>query len=289
MIRIFTTIFLVSTIAVTVLAQDDLLNELEKEKTEDAPVIGTFNGTRLINGHSVETKHRGALEFIITHRFGKTSSGGIELWGLDESYIRLGLEYGITDKLGVGIGRSSFDKTFDYYVKYKALEQRPGIPVTVSVFGSAAYNASRNISAPALKTGDKMAYTTQLLVARKFSSRLSLQLMPTYLFRATVTDSIAVNNLISLGMGGRVKLTKSMAVIGEYYLRLNEKEESPYFDSFGLGVEFETGGHVFQLIFTNSIGMVERAFVSETGDDFFDGDIHFGFNITRTFQLGRKK
>jgi hypothetical protein len=105
-------------------AQDDMLKELEgQEKKEDASVLGTFNGTRLINGHSVETKHKQALEFIITHRFGKINQGGFDLWGLDESYIRLGLEYGITDRLGVGFGRSSFDKSFDYYVKYKRLNR----------------------------------------------------------------------------------------------------------------------------------------------------------------------
>ena len=288
----FFALALLLTITLVSFAQDDLLKELNsQEEKENVPVVGTFNGTRLINGHSIETKNRGALEFIITHRFGRINSGGFNLWGLDESYIRIGLEYGITDKLGVGFGRSSFDKSFDYYVKYKVLEQKDGVPVTISALGTAAYKAVLNQVDPSLKTGEKMSYVGQVLIARKFSSRVSLQIMPTFLHQATTfeDESIATKNLISLGMGGRVKLTKSMAILGEYYLRMNEKDDNPFHDSMGLGIEFETGGHVFQLIFTNSNGMIERAFMAETADDFFDGGIHFGFNITRTFQLSRNK
>jgi hypothetical protein len=274
----------------TVTAQDDLLNELSaKDEPEPTKVLSTFHGTRLINGHSVETKHRGSLEFIITHRFGTINSGGYNLWGLDDASIRLGLEYGITDRLGIGFGRSSYDKTFDYYAKYKLLEQQEGIPVTLTLLGTAAYRAASNVEFPELETADKMAYVAQLLIARKFSPGISLQLMPAFLHRAIVDQDIAVNGLFSLGVGGRVKITKSMALVGEYYARLNEKEESPYYNSIGFGVEFDTGGHVFQLVFTNSIGMVERAFLAETAGDFFEGDIRFGFNITRTFQIAGKK
>lgn len=271
-------------------AQNDLLDELSdlEEPTKDE-VFSTFQGTRLINGHSVETKHRASLEFIITHRFGTLNSGGYNLWGLDDASIRLGLEYGITDNLGVGIGRSSFDKSFDYYLKYKILTEKQGVPVTITAFGSAAYNASMNVQFPELKTGDKMAYTGELLVAKKLSSRLSLQLMPIFIYRSTVDQSENINGLFSLGFGGRAKITRSMALVGEYYWRLNENENNPNHDALGMAVEFETGGHIFQLVFTNAIGMIERGFVAETTGDFFKGDIRFGFNITRTFQFGRKK
>ncbi len=272
------------------LAQDDLLSEMEKQETVVSDfTIGTFSGTRLINGHSIETKHKGSLEFIITHRFGTLNSGGYNLWGLDNSSIRLGLEYGITDKLGVGVGRSSFDKTFDYYTKYKVLRQTKSVPVTVTALGTASFKASMREEFPTLATRDKMSYVAQLLIARKFSQRVSFQLAPAFLHQRTVNQDTAVNNLLSLGMGGRVKITRSMAVVAEYYLRLNEHDATPFNDSIGLGVEFETGGHVFQLVFTNSRGMMERAFLAETTGDFFDGDIHFGFNITRTFQLSGKK
>lgn len=289
MMRILLTGLFSLVLAQTVVSQDDLLNELGEKETDEAElVIEAFNGTRMINGHSTETKYKSSLEFIITHRFGTLNSGGYNLWGLDESSIRLGLEYGITDRLGVGMGRSSLDKTFDYYIKYKALQQSKHMPVTLTALGTASYNASMNVEFPTLTTQEKMSYVTQVLLSRKFSSRLSLQLAPVLLHRATVDQNIAVNDLFAVGFGGRMKVTKSMAIIGEYYYRVNENENTPYYNPIGMGVEFETGGHVFQLVFTNSRGMVERTFLAETEGDFFAGDIHFGFNITRTFQLSRK-
>lgn len=271
-------------------SQDDLLVELQGSMTKtNDPVIGTFSGTRIVNGHSVETRSKKVLEFIITHRFGAINTGAYEAFGLDNSVVRIGFEYGITDRMMVGIGRSSSDKSFDYFGKYRALRQSDIMPISITVFGSAAYLGLRNEQLNELNTPDKMAYTTQLLIARKFSSRVSLQVSPSFLYRSTVDQDIAVNNLISLGMGGRFKITKSMALVLEYYLRLNENADSPYNDSIGVSLEFETGGHVFQLVFTNSQGLIERQFMAETTGDFFDGDIHFGFNITRAFQLGRKK
>lgn len=271
-------------------AQDDLLKELESSDTKkNNPVISTFSGTRVVNGHSVETRSKNILELIVTHRFGTLNSGAYEAFGLDNSAVRIGLEYGITDRLNVGIGRSSFDKTFDYFGKYKILRQSHTMPVTLTLFASAAYLGLKNPQLNELSTTDKMAYTTQVLLARKLSDRVSLQVSPSYLYRATVDQDAAVNNLMSLGMGGRFKVTKSMAVVLEYYLRMNEKSNSPYNDAIGVNIEFETGGHVFQLVFTNTLGMVERQFMAESAGDFFDGDIHFGFNITRAFQLGRKK
>lgn len=276
--------------SLVVFSQDDLLKELEDSQPKtNEPVISTFSGTRVVNGHSVDTRSKNVLEFIITHRFGTLNSGAYEAFGLDNSVARIGLEYGITNRLMVGIGRSSSDKSFDYFGKYKVLQQSKTMPLSITLFGSAAYLGLRNEQLNELNTPDKMAYVTQLLLARKFSSRVSLQLSPSYLYRTTVDQDIAVNNLISLGMGGRFKITKSMALVLEYYLRLNERSESPYNDAIGVSLEFETGGHVFQLVFTNSQGLIERQFMAETAGEFFDGDIHFGFNITRAFQLGRKK
>lgn len=279
-------------VIISAYAQDDLLNELEKNEGDKKDyVIQTFKGTRIVNGHSIETKSAGSLEFIISHRFGAINSGSYDLWGLDFSTIRLGLEYGITDRLGVGIGRSSLDKTFDTYVKYKALRQSTGsgsFPFTLTLLGNMTYKNSKEGDDKNLESNDRIAYVAQALFARKFSPALSLQLAPLFLHRNTVDQNIAVNDLIALGVGGRVKITRSVAISGEYYARLNEKDGSPYKDAIGLGIDIETGGHVFQLIFTNSIGMTERIMVAETPEDFFDGDIHFGFNITRTFQLSKK-
>lgn len=264
--------------------QNDLLDELPDD-AGNYEVIQTFKGTRLVNGHTVETKSASELEFIISHRFGRLNSGGYNLYGLDDAFIRIGLEYGITDDLGVGIGRSSYDKTYDAYAKYKLLAQRPGVPVTVTLLGSWAYRTLKGIVD--YEPEDRMAFAAQALIARKLSDRVAVQLAPVWVHKNLVDTQEEINDLLALGIGARASVTRSVALIGEYYLRLNPHENSPYNDALGIGVEIETGGHVFQLNFTNSIGMIERQFVSETSGDFFDGDVHFGFNITRTFQLGR--
>lgn len=275
-------------------AQDDLMNELlgdQKPETEYA--LQTFKGTRIINGQSVETKGKGELEFIFSHRFGRINSGSYNLWGLDDAFVRLGLEYGLTDRLGVGLGRSSTDKTFDGYLRYKILRQSKGvtnIPVTITTIGTTYIKTSPKASDnPQINTEDRLAYSLSVLVARKFTSNFSLQLSPVYVHRNAVDQSIENNDDFAIGIGTRYKFTRSMALTGEYYYRANATSNSPYYDAVGFGLDIETGGHVFQLLFTNSLGMFDRAIVSETEGDFFSGDIHFGFNISRTFQLSHKK
>lgn len=279
-----------------VFAQDDLMKELEQsQKPEVEYAEQTFKGTRLVNGQSVETKGKGELEFIFAHRFGPMNGGLYELFGLDQAYVRLGLEYGITDRLGVGFGRNSVDKTMDFYGRMKILKQSKGarvMPFTVTAFGQAAIKMSpRKEDDPTgtLTTINRMSYTAQLLIARKLSQKISLQLMPTIVHRNRVDKTIEDNDQIAIGAGGRWKLTRSVALTTEYYYRLNVKDGNPYHDSLGFGVDIETGGHVFQLVLTNSRGLTERAWLTETTGNFFDGDIHLGFNITRTFQLVKRK
>jgi hypothetical protein len=279
----------------TVLAQDDLLKELDDSKTETDKTIATFKGTRIINGHSIETKPASTLEFIFSHRFGPINDGWYEMYGLDQAFVRLGLDYGITDNLSVSIGRNSVNKTVDGYFKYKFISQQKGaknIPFTATFLGGSAYQLSprRNSDiAPDYKNIDRISYTGQLLIARKFTSELSLQIMPTFVHKNAVDQSFEKNNQFALGAGGRYKFTKSMAFTAEYYHNLSFTDNTPYQNVLGFGFDIETGGHVFQLVFTNSIGLTERAFITETTDNFFDGDIHFGFNVTRTFQFKREK
>lgn len=274
------------------MAQNDLLEELEKnDVTENENTIATFKGTRIVNGHSIETKPGGTLEFIFSHRFGAMNTGWYEMFGLDQAFVRIGLDYGITDRLSVSLGRNSINKTLDWYAKYKFLQQQSGprtIPFTITGLAGVAFRLEpkRNSDVvPAIETTDRLAYTGQLLIARKFTSALSLQLMPTVIHKNLVNQDFEENTQIALGVGGRIKLTPSMAFTGEYYHNLSRLDDSPYHNSLGLGIDIETGGHVFQLVFTNAIGLTERAFITETTDDFFDGDIHFGFNVTRTFQF----
>jgi hypothetical protein len=274
-------------------AQEDLMNELERQhKPGTDYALQAFKGTRIVNGNSVETKGKGELEFIFSHRFGRINSGSYNFWGLDDAFVRLGLEYGITDKLGVGIGRSSTDKTFDGYLKYKIFKQSKGdvnFPITVTAVGSGYIQTSPQAKFnPQIETSDRLAYSVSLLMARRINSNLSLQLAPVFVHRNTVTQPFENNDDFALGLGGRYKITRSVALSGEYYYRVNAQEGSMNYDAIGCGIDIETGGHVFQLIFTNSLGMFDRSIVSETQGDFFNGDVHFGFNITRTFQFTHK-
>jgi hypothetical protein len=276
-------------------AQEDLMKELEQNQNTDTDyAFQTFKGTRLVNGHTVETKPHGTLEFIFAHRFGAVNGGLYEMFGLDDAYVRLGLDYGVTDNMSISIGRNSVDKTMDGYIKYKLIRQSKGsknFPVTITALGGAGYrNTPKKDAVPdGFENVDRLAYVGQLLIARKFTTNFSFQLMPTFIHKNAVDQTLEDNDQIALGAGGRLKLTKSVALTCEYYYRFDVLEVNPYFNTLGLGIDIETGGHVFQLILTNTRGLTERAFITETEGDFGDGDIHLGFNVTRTFQLKHKK
>ena len=274
-------------------AQDDLLGLLESGTTQEKePVYATFKGTRVILGHSVKLRKQNELEFLISHRFGRINSGSHNFWGLDVANIRLGLEYGILDNLNVGIGRSSFDKSFDGFLKYKLLQQSTGaggFPFSVVLFGSGAIRTTpREEADPTVDFEDRLAYTSQIIIGKKINPGLSLQLMPSVVHKNKVAF-VDDNTQYALGAGGRLKLSKRIALNAEYYYRLGTPDETDFTNSVSIGFDIETGGHVFQLHFTNSEMTLERAFITENTDNFFDGDIHFGFNISRTFQLKRPK
>ena len=276
-------------------AQEDLLRELELSQPQGTDyVLQTFKGTRLINGHSIETKGRGDLEFIFAHRFGAVNEGLYELFGLDEAYVRIGLDYGFSDHFSASIGRNSVDKSLDGYIKYKIARQRSGasaFPLSITGLGGIVYKASpqRDQVPEGFNTVDRLAYVGQLLIASKINGRFSVQLMPTMIHKNAVEQRKEDNDQFALGLGGRIRLTKGVALTSEYYHRINAPATKPLHNTFGFGVDIETGGHVFQLVLTNTSGLTERAFITETEGEFFEGDIHFGFNVTRTFHLARKK
>ncbi len=302
--NIFTILFLMS--VVNLRAQDDLMKELEQNKKPETSYVGqTFKGTRIVNGQSVETKGKGELEFIFAHRFDKINSGSYNAFGFDGyAIVRLGLEYGITDRLGVSVGRTFYggNKMVDSYVRYKVARQSTGansFPVTITAIGTVTYQAFPNaadaaqLGIPLPSTSDRMGYVAEVLFARKFSSTFSAQVTPIFVHRNAVNKSIENNDDYAVAFGGRYRLTRSFSLIGEYYTRLNANSNSPYYNSAGLGVDIETGGHVFQLVFTNSLGLNTQTIVTQTGGpndgNLGKGDVHFGFNITRTFQTGKRK
>lgn len=276
--------------AIELTAQDDLMALLEKESEPGINYTeATFKGTRLINGHSIETRKKGVLDFIIGHRFGRINSGAYEFFGLDQSNVRIGFDYGLTNRLNIGIGRNSFEKTYDSFLKYKLMKQQSGsrqLPVSIVAFSSIAIKTLRT-NDPATETDfiSSLTYTYQIIIARKFSPSFSFQLLPSLVHRNAVLPDLEGNDIYALGAGGRVKLTKRLSLNAEYYYQFNRIANSLIQNSFALGVDIETGGHVFQLQLTNSRAMIEKGFITETTGNFFRGDIHFGFNISRTFQL----
>lgn len=249
-----------------------------------------FFDTRIVNGHSVETEKPGTLQFIIAHRFGKLNSGIQNLFGLDESTIRLGLDYGLTPWFTLGIGRSSFQKTFDFYGKLSLIRQHTSFPISATLLQTIALNSLRQTPGLDLTFDHRLSYTSQLLLARKFGRRLSIQLMPTYIHRNLVSTSEEKNDVFSLGVAGRIQVNRRLALLGEYFHtptgQLDENFFSP--QSLSLGAEIHTGGHVFQMHLSNSRGMIERLFITESEGKWKNGDIYFGFNVSRDFNLRRQ-
>tara|TARA_Y100000813_G_scaffold185017_1_gene156535 strand:+ start:213 stop:1076 length:864 start_codon:yes stop_codon:yes gene_type:complete len=269
-------------------AQEDLLAILDEETEEvETKVEAIFKGTRLINGHTVETRDRNNLDFIISHRFGRLNGGAYEFFGLDQSNVRLGLDYGLTDNINLGIGRSSFEKTFDGYFKYAFVHQTSGkrnVPVSATLLSSISIKTLRQREFEELTFSQKIAYTHQVLIARKFSSAFSMQVMPTLIHFNAIEPTDERNNAFAAGIGGRIKLNKRVSLNAEYYYQFQRKDPLSK-NVIAIGFDIETGGHVFQLQLTNAQAMIEKGFLAETTGDFFNGDIHFGFNISRTFQL----
>jgi len=272
----------------------DLMDILDEETPQSTEYVSaSFKGTRIINGHSIENRKEGTLEFLISHRFGKISDGVDQLFGLDDSNIRFALEYAFTDRIMVGFGRSSFEKTLDGFIKYKLLKQSVGqkeIPLSVSLFGSIARKTIKDYNPenkPDFK--DRLFYTTQILIARKFNNVFSLQISPTYIHRNSVRIEEDPHDFFALGSGLRYKMSTRVSVNVEYFHNFNPLHSINTHNAFAIAVDIETGGHVFQLMLSNANTMIEKAFITETTSDFFNGDIHFGFNISRAFHLKKHK
>jgi opacity protein-like surface antigen len=290
--RRFVIILLAAMGSVHLRAQDstllNMLNDSMQAHTGKSYVSGTFKATHIINMQTTESTAAGALSFVIQHRFGKLNSGSYNFFGLDNATLRLGLDYGITDRLNVGIGRSSYLKTFDGFVKYKVLQQTEGMqmPVSVSVLGTITNYTQRITGKEYLTANLRTAYSGQLLIARKINRILSLEVTPTYLHYNLVSTVADKNDVFALGMGGRVRITRRMSINAEYdYVPSGQVMSASVHNSFSMGWDIETGGHVFQLVFSNSQSMLETQYLTQTDGTWGKGDLYFGFNISRNFNL----
>jgi hypothetical protein len=295
--RYFLLFFALSSVHYT-MAQDIDLNKLmesDKDKGTLKPILveKIFHTTRLINGHSIENLQAGILDFKISHRFGKINDGIYNLFGLDNATMRIGLDYGITDKLMVGFGRSTFQKQLDFFVKYKIYSQTQKggyMPFSISYVSSMMINTLKWEN-PERKNyfSSRLYYAHQLLIARKFSENTSIQIAPTLVHYNLVKNSSDPNDLFSLGIAGRQRITRRISMNAEYYYQLPGSRFEGTRNSFSLGFDIETGGHVFQLHVTNSQGMTERTFINETFGGWEKGDLLFGFNISRVFGLKKRR
>jgi len=277
----------------TIYAQDSeldlLINSIDSSDTEYT--TATFKSTRIVTGHSIERMPEGQLDFRISHRFGEFNSGLYNWFGLDEANIHYGFDYGATDWLMIGIGRGTYQKTYDGLIKFSLLKQSKGIknmPVSLSYFTSLAVNTLKREQPGTLTFENRLTYVHQLLVAREFNEKLSFEINPTYVHRNLVYKKSDPNDLYALGFGGCFKITKQISINAEYYFIV---PQSTYFysiktyDPLSIGIDIETGGHVFQIHFSNSLAMIEKGFIGETTGNWLDGDIHLGFNISRLFTI----
>lgn len=285
--------FLFVLLNASLVAQDDLMDLLNES---DVPEINfttaTFKSTRIMNGHSVERMPPGQLDFRISHRFGTVNSGAYEFFGLDQANIHFSLEYGVFNWMMIGVGRGTYEKTYDAFTKLTLLRQSSGarvMPVTVSFFTSVALSTYKWPEPErANYFSSRLAYTSQLLIGRKISQGLSLQLTPSYVHRNLVATELDPNDLWAMGAGGRLKLSKRISLNAEYFYLVNADNtymSNPVYNPLSVGVDVETGGHVFQLILTNSLAMIEKGFIGETSGRWLNGDVHIGFNISRVFTL----
>jgi hypothetical protein len=290
MIRIKKLIILVFLITLggKLLAQD-LMDMLKDETPKTNYAYATFKTTRIVLGQSIENPASGTMQFLIEHNFGALNQGAYNMWGLDASTIRLGLEYGINDWLSVGVGRSSYEKTFDGSTKIKILRQCTGaknMPISMSFYGGTMLNSLKWVDESRKNYfTSRLSYVAQLLVARKFSNALSLQLTPTYVHKNMVPLRTDQNDVFSVGLGGRLKLTQRTTVNAEYFYLLPGSAADNFQNCLSLGLDVETGGHVFQFRLTNAQPMFERAFITETTSKWLDGGIYFGFTINRVFTI----
>ena len=277
---------------------EDMLDDIDAPKKKDF-ITATFKATRIISSSSVENLGQGTLDFRISHRFGLLNQGYENTFGLDGATTHLALDYGIKPWLMVGIAHSGFLKEDDGFAKVKLLRQvKHGMPITLSYMGSVSVQTTPAPTLPSVDSNkwflsNRFYYTNQILIARKFSDAISIQIMPTLVHYNLVDSSKFSNNTFAIGIGGRIKLNKRIAITGEYFYRVTNADltvagEKTY-NALSLGVDIETGGHVFQLMLSNSQGMTDRTYIAQTTSNWADGGIRFGFNISRIFTIVKPK
>ncbi|WP_207533831.1 DUF5777 family beta-barrel protein [Desertivirga arenae] len=285
------------TISSSVAAQetDSLLNQMT-DKSSNESVNATFKSTRIVLSQSTETQKKYDLNLLIGHRFGDIGGdfgGSHTLYGLDVATdLYIGFDYGVTDRFTLGIGRSKQDETYNLFLKHKVLQQSKTVPISATAFAQGAWVTREDKNNEFKNTGERSSFIFQALIARKFSNILSLQLSPGYLVRSVVTDPVDEKGMFVAGIAGRLKLNKRFSLIADYQwstISRSDKLTNTYYNPLGLGLEIETGGHVFALNFMNSPFILENNFLPNTLKSWTDGGVRFGFTMSRNFSLHKSK
>jgi len=265
-------------------AQDDLLSEIDVESESSTAVSSVFKGLKIINFESTKLVAKGGFYFVVSHRFGSVKNGFQNLFGLDEAVTHLNFIYGLTEGINVSASRSSNQKIYELASKFRIVKQCERMPFSVVGYTSVLANTALSTdNLPKLEFNHRLSYVVQLLISRKFNDKLSLQFSPTFFHDNYVVNDIQDNSQYGLIFGGRYKLGKRWSFNLEYGAHLNRAKNSLYNNPLSIGFDLETGGHVFQLHFTNSQFMNANGVLGNSTGDWSDGDFYFGFNISRSF------
>tara|TARA_R110000850_G_scaffold213392_2_gene339390 strand:+ start:539 stop:1384 length:846 start_codon:yes stop_codon:yes gene_type:complete len=273
-------VFLTALIAV---GQEDLLEGLEPEM--DQEVIATWKSLKVVNFETTKLVAPKEFQLIISHRFGSVENGIDDLFGMDNAVTRFQFAYGLTEWMHVEASRTGFNKTYQLATKFKLKKQiEEGFPFSIALFTAMDANTELDKSIfPKLEFIDRLGYTAQFIVARKISKRLSAQLSPTLFHQNFVTFDPQDNTQYAMGLGARYKLTNRWSLNADYGYHLNRADGSPFVNPLSIGVDLETGGHVFQMHFTNAQPMLTNGFLSQATGDWTKGRFYFGFNLVRVF------
>ena len=280
--NIFILIFLCP---ILIIAQDDLLDEIDTEIIDNQFSTAAFKGLKIVNFESTKLVAKQELTLIVSHRFGSIENGFDSFFGLDDAVTRLNFVYGISDGFNIGLSRSSFQKIYQTSFKYRLFRQQDnGFPFTIVGFNSILINtALEKDNLPKIEFKDRLGYTTQLLISRKVNTNFSYELAPTYFHDNYVQQNNQDNSQFAIGLGARHKLTKRLSINADYGWHLNRAKNSPFKNPLSIGIDLETGGHVFQMHFSNAQAMNTNGFLGQATGDWSDGNIYFGFNLSRVF------
>ncbi|MCY0977277.1 DUF5777 family beta-barrel protein [Chryseobacterium wangxinyae] len=263
-------------------SQEDLLKDIDTISTTETSHPPAFKALQIVTGQSTKLTAKNEWYVVIAHRFGDVSTGFKNFFGLDDASTKLGVIYGLTDAVSLSLSRETNMKTFEFGAKYKLLKQNDNVPVDLVGYNVMALNTDLDTETyPYLEFGNRLSYLTQALISRRFNENFSLQLTPSYVHKNVYDPSIENQNQFLTGLGGRYKISKRVSINAEYFV--NFDSHSFYKNPLSLGMDIETGGHVFQLLFSNSQLNSDIGYLTNATGKWEKGQIFFGFNLYRVF------